>query len=300
MHEDFIEDALGGFLAQKTSFRFEILVRDDGSTDATQEILRHYANRYPGIFFLDLASVRQFPRYQAGPALREKARGRYIAMCEGDDYWTDERKLSKQVALLERDSKFVMSHHSFLEVEDGVVLDPTIKGGERNFSSGEVQRAPAMRTLTTLARNIALDRHPFESEILNADVFYRSQIGQYGGSVFAFDVLPGVYRIHPGGIWSSRSSEQRLVTSASSFFWIAWYYQRRGKKTLASHYVVKGLRRVMSSLLGLSPKEQRILLRQALKDRRRTRAGGKTTAVGLLLEKVYQRISSRLLVFRGR
>ena len=101
-HERYIESALDGMLRQRADFPFEILVHDDCSTDGTQAILRRYAQRYPGVVLPLLQTENQ---YSKGVPINEtfnfpRARGRYIALCEGDDYWTDENKLSRQIAYL--------------------------------------------------------------------------------------------------------------------------------------------------------------------------------------------------------
>ncbi len=101
--EEYIKDALEGFLMQKTTFPFEILIHDDASTDGTAEIIRQYEARYPELIKpiyqtenqhskrVAISHVFQYPR----------AKGKYIAMCEGDDYWTDPMKLQKQVDYME-------------------------------------------------------------------------------------------------------------------------------------------------------------------------------------------------------
>lgn len=107
-HESFICDALEGFLMQKTNFRFEILVHDDASTDQTANVIRKYEKKYPDIIKpiyqkenqyskgVEIQTQIQFPR----------ARGEYIAICEGDDYWTDPLKLQKQVDFLEDNPEY--------------------------------------------------------------------------------------------------------------------------------------------------------------------------------------------------
>lgn len=99
-HAHYVKQCLDSILMQKTSFRFEILVGDDASTDETQDILRDYARRYPGIFHMELREENLGPTKNAYD-LFQKAKGRYLAHCEGDDYWTDENKLQLQYELME-------------------------------------------------------------------------------------------------------------------------------------------------------------------------------------------------------
>ena len=102
--EAYIRDALDGFLKQKTKFKWELLIHDDASTDRTAEIIREYAERYPDRIFPILQTQNQYSQGLtniSGTFNFPRARGKYIAMCEGDDYWTDETKLERQVEFME-------------------------------------------------------------------------------------------------------------------------------------------------------------------------------------------------------
>lgn len=113
-HSLYINDCLDGFLIQKTSFDFEILIHDDASTDNTAQIIQEYEEKYPKLVKAIYQSENQYSK-GVRPINKfnfERAKGKYIAMCEGDDYWTDPLKLQKQVDFLEDNSDFVMSIHN--------------------------------------------------------------------------------------------------------------------------------------------------------------------------------------------
>ena len=102
-HSRYIRQTLDSFLSQKTDFPFEILVHDDCSSDGTAEILQEYARRYPGIVLPLFETENQ---YSKGVPINEtfnfpRARGKYIALCEGDDFWCDEGKLQAQADYME-------------------------------------------------------------------------------------------------------------------------------------------------------------------------------------------------------
>ncbi len=120
-HEAYIRDALEGFVMQQTDFPFEVLVHDDASTDGTADIIREYASRYPDIIRPVFQTVNQHSRGVciAREFLFPLVRGRYVAMCEGDDYWTDPLKLSKQVATLEAHPELDICAHRAVKVRDG-------------------------------------------------------------------------------------------------------------------------------------------------------------------------------------
>ena len=103
-HEQYIRSALEGFVSQKTGFAFEVLVNDDASSDGTAAIIREYAEKYPEIIRPFYQKENQFSKgigYIYENIFYPNARGKYFAFCEGDDYWTDESKLQRQVNFLE-------------------------------------------------------------------------------------------------------------------------------------------------------------------------------------------------------
>lgn len=109
-HRAYVKDALEGFLMQKTNFEFEVLIHDDASTDGTQDVIREYASKYPHI----IKPIYQIEnQYSKGISIWSKiqyprAEGKYIAICEGDDYWTDPLKLQKQIDFLEESPDYIM------------------------------------------------------------------------------------------------------------------------------------------------------------------------------------------------
>ncbi len=139
-HEKYLRNCLDGFVKQKTTFDFEVLVHDDASTDGSQQIIREYEEAYPNIIKpiyqtenqhskgVQIQYAYQFPR----------AKGKYIAFCEGDDYWTDEYKLQKQFDMMEKHPECsICSHRVQCIDEAGRPLAKTLPGIEM-----ETQVAP--------------------------------------------------------------------------------------------------------------------------------------------------------------
>ena len=102
-HEKYIRDALEGFVSQKTDFAYEVLVHDDASTDSTAKIIREYAEKYPGIIKPILQTENQYSKNVkiVKTIITPLLRGKYIAICEGDDAWIDPNKLQKQFDFME-------------------------------------------------------------------------------------------------------------------------------------------------------------------------------------------------------
>ncbi len=127
-HEKYIRQCLNGFMMQKTSFSFEVIVHDDASTDHTADIIREYEKKYPDIIKPIYQTENQFSK-KIGiwkTFMIPKSKGKYLAVCEGDDFWTDEYKLQKQVDALENNSNCKMCVCTVRDAnEDGSFLNTT-------------------------------------------------------------------------------------------------------------------------------------------------------------------------------
>lgn len=113
-HESFIRQCIEGFILQKTNFKFEVLIHDDASNDNTAAIIREYEKKYPEIL-KPLYQTENQHSLGVRPMSQfnwSRAKGKYIAMCEGDDYWSDPLKLQKQFDLMEKNSNFSGCFHN--------------------------------------------------------------------------------------------------------------------------------------------------------------------------------------------
>lgn len=212
-HRKYIQDALDGFLRQKTNFPFEIIVNDDASTDGTTEILKEYQRQYPDIVFPILHQENQYSKGYRGLAARNIfpiARGRYFAMCEGDDYWTDSLKLQKQVDFLEKHPGCSCCYHPVrLTYANGIRPDRT-EGppviGEVTFSSEVIIGGRFIRMVALMFRADVFKNIPtwiFSSP--NGDIpiqlicASKGAVGYLGGKPMA------TYRRGVEGSWSEGS-----------------------------------------------------------------------------------------------
>jgi len=209
-HEAFIKDALEGFVIQKTNFPFEIIVHDDASTDNTANIIRVYEAKYPELFINIYQTENQYSKGNGDVAkiVFSAARGKYIALCEGDDYWTDPYKLQKQVDFLEANKDFIMCFHPVNVVYEGNVSRsyPYAPANEISVTE-DIINNHFIPTLSLVFRNILPKKFPkWFHKIKSGDVALEL-ILSLNGKVYKFDQEMGVCRRHIKGI--SNNAEQQ-------------------------------------------------------------------------------------------
>lgn len=218
-HAAFIRQCLDGFIMQQTNFRFEAIVHDDASTDGTEEIVREYAQKYPDIIKPMYETENQYSK--GNGILRQKVnsqlRGKYIAICEGDDYWTDPYKLQKQVDFLESHPEYSMCSHRYLEYDQE---NSTMKDGLHPYQdiiketsydlNTYVKGAWYAQMLTVMYRRSALDLSNLYKYKMSYDVILFYQLLKKGKGCVLPDVM-AVYRLHNGGVWSGLKAERQYV-----------------------------------------------------------------------------------------
>lgn len=121
-HEPYLRQCLEGFVMQKTNFKFEAIVHDDCSTDGSAAIIKEYAEKYPDIIKPILETENQYSKGDGSlvKIMNSHMTGKYVAMCEGDDFWTDPTKLQRQVDFLESHSDYTMCFHdAYVKAEPG-------------------------------------------------------------------------------------------------------------------------------------------------------------------------------------
>lgn len=176
-HEPYIRQCLEGFIIQKTSFPFIAIVHDDASTDKTAEIIEEYALKYPDIIKPILEKENQYSKHDGSlgrilnNAIPESVK--YIAMCEGDDYWIDPNKLQKQVCFLENNPEHTLCFHNAkiiygnkeLEQHYRLIHKDTFYNIEdRDYSNVEIYENWIIPTASVV----------FKKEILNSDIYQKA------------------------------------------------------------------------------------------------------------------------------
>ena len=210
-HEKYIAQAIDSFLLQETSFPIEILLHDDASTDKTADIIRAYADKCPDLIKPIIQAENQFSQgRRPGPQINyPRAEGKYIALCEGDDYWTDSRKLQKQVDYLEANPAVFLCAHAVRQINDAGDLLSSSKfgiGEDRYVTRDELAFGQfAFPTLSVMFRNTV--QIP-KFRLLNGDTFTFAYFSNFGDAYIAGKAM-GVHRVHEHGVWSSLDAQSR-------------------------------------------------------------------------------------------
>lgn len=220
-HEKYIVDALEGFLKQKANFKYEILIHDDASTDKTADIIRQYEMKYPDIIKPIYQTENQFSKGgKIGPINRERAIGKYYALCEGDDYWNDPYKLQKQVDFLEKNPDYSACVHAALVIDAD--SKKTIRKVRPSLRNKELSIEKVIEGGGGLvSTNSIIYRRDMGS--IRPDFYYKNKysFGDYQlmillaiiGKIYYLDEVMSVYRTNVPGSWTSRNKENKKHTS---------------------------------------------------------------------------------------
>lgn len=123
-HEKYLREALEGFIMQKTNFNYEVIIHDDASTDGSVDIIQEYERKYPDIIKPIYQKENIYSKYISveDKFLVPRTSGKYIAICDGDDFWTDSDKLQKQYDFLEANPDIIATSHNVILIEDDGTL----------------------------------------------------------------------------------------------------------------------------------------------------------------------------------
>lgn len=221
-HAPYLKEAIEGVLMQKTNFEFELIICNDASPDNSSEIIKALAEKYPNIirYFYHEKNIG-FEENQRFAF--EKCRGKYVAYCEGDDYWTDENKLQFQFDFLEQNPDYVMTTartKAYLQntcetKDDG--KDSMFRGQPFvDYTQESFFRERPTQTLTYLIRKDAIDLKWIDIYPDYRDLYYFYHALEFGKGR-AFNKIVGVYRLHDGGVFSALDIEKQLNTSINLF-----------------------------------------------------------------------------------
>jgi len=210
-HEKYIAEAIEGALLQQCSYSIEIVIGDDCSKDETTAICKKFAEKYPGKIklLLNEHNIGMMPNFIKTFGA---CTGKYIAMCEGDDYWTDPLKLQKQVGFLEANPDYAICFHRVKEWFNGELHESKLNTSatEETLSINNLASGNFMHTPSVVFRNHLFTDFPgwFSKSFLGDYVLH--MLNAQRGLIKYFPETMAVYRYHQGGTWSSIKAAERL------------------------------------------------------------------------------------------
>lgn len=249
-HAPYIRECLDGFLMQQCDFDFEILIHDDASTDGTQEIIKKYQLKYPEIIKPIFQTENQWSKGVRGINFRfnfPRAKGKYIALCEGDDYWTDPQKLQKQVDFLEKNEDFSFCfHRTSVLYKDKLVSSAPFNWRTVFTIEDLIINLPIpKRALSMMFRKKAIpDPFPFSwmrPGQINLD-FTLQILAARNGKIKYLKKDMGVYRVHSGGVWSSEDAIKKIDSSIENLYFLEGRFENQQKWKSCFN---KGVQRLM-------------------------------------------------------
>lgn len=225
--KNYIKQCLDGILMQKTNFKFEVLIHDDCSTDGTTEIIKEYEQKYPDIIKpiyenenqfskgISISKVYNFPRVKS----------KYVTICEGDDYWTDQYKLQKQVDFMEQNPDYTICFHNVkrlfekLPIPEDIFPAQVVQSSVFDFSFNSLLECNFIPTNSVMYRWDSVENvvDKFPNSLLPGDWYLHLLFAKQGKIHFIEDVM-SVYRINGGGIWGAVPQEIRLLRFSLKIF----------------------------------------------------------------------------------
>lgn len=245
-HAPFLRDYFEGVIAQQTNFPFIAVVHDDCSTDGSTDIIREYAEKYPQIIKPIYEEINCYQNNlwdQVIVKMREAYKGaKYIAFCEGDDYWTDPLKLQKQVDILELHPEYAFCCHRYKilhESDHSVSSDYAqafFKEGEDLVVTPELQSRTWLTKVLTMVIRVDLyiqafdeARRKYGNECLDTCIFY--ELLKLGNGI-ALNQFMGMYRQQNNGIWSQLDQTQK---AKSNYLVFQTLYERNKDDKYVQH-----------------------------------------------------------------
>jgi glycosyltransferase involved in cell wall biosynthesis len=208
-HEKYIAQAIEGIVNQKSDFKFKLFIGEDCSTDATKKICLKYKKAFPDIVEVrsgDKNSIIINTKWAYSSCFNSGAK--YIAMCEGDDYWTDPYKLQKQADFLEKNPNIAGCFHDAIVVDEDnkVIKDNYYAPSKEVFNQRDcLVWGGASATCSVFFRSLVLNDMPEWFARAMCDYTLDLLISEYGDIAHIKGSM-GAYRIHKGGAWQGTDS----------------------------------------------------------------------------------------------
>lgn len=245
-HEKYIKDALEGFLMQRTDFKVKVFIYDDASNDGTDDILQQYAKKFPEFFDIYISPKNTYDLQNRQDLLQKLCakhiEGKYVALCDGDDYWIDPQKLQVEVDFLESHPDVTMVAHAseWLNCEDMTKKEYRLYEKDKYLTPEDVivQRNG---NLSTASLVMVRDAFIWGDEYPKCDVgdipLQLSALSK--GKIFYFNRIMSVYRYMCEGSWSKSFFEQLSNQLFHNMTMVTFYIMYDKYTNYKFHYYLK-------------------------------------------------------------
>lgn len=257
-HKNYIREAFESFLSQNVKFRLQVFVYDDASTDGTSEIVKEYAEKYPEIFDVYISPINTYKLPERNKLMddleRKYIKGKYVAFCEGDDYWIDDNKLQLQVDFLEKNPECSMTAHGAI-IDDyniGEKYKKEVYHGNRYLLPQEIIMQPNGNLPTA---SLVMRREAFfkDKDFPNCDVGdISSQLfALCKGKIYYFDCIMSVYRHMHEGSWTNNYNKNLLMSATHNINFVVFLskYNEFTKKVYHEYIYIK-MKKCCNAVIG--------------------------------------------------
>lgn len=240
-HEKYIEQAIESVLMQVVNFDYEIVIGDDFSTDKTRAILINYNNKYKNRIRLLLKEYKLGIMENYIQTFKA-CRGKYIAILEGDDYWTSKYKLQSQVDLLDSNNDFTVCFHPVIKFHQHTGETSILNPAQINEVStiDNLVLENYIPTCSVMYRNFIIKDFPEWFKKLSFGDWTTSILHAQKGKIGKINKIMGVYRIHQGGVWSMQNEINKIMATVEAYTCINTYlnyeYDNTIRKGISSCY----------------------------------------------------------------
>jgi glycosyltransferase involved in cell wall biosynthesis len=244
--KQFITQAVESFLMQQTNFQFEIVIGDDCSTDGTSKVLKSFIEKYPAKIKV-ISAKKNVGAHKNMIDTVKACKGKYLALCDGDDYWTDPHKLQKQVDFLEQNPEYIICCHytRVIDTEGNTkYVDSNPLPLVYSYHDLLIGKQEETKTATVVYHNIPevhqLFQKPWYFDCFAADKLLKLYATfNTGRKIYVMPEVMSCYRNHVGGLWSMIKYEARMENMISDFNLIIKQFSYRGiqKKRLLLLYI---------------------------------------------------------------
>lgn len=227
-HEKYISQAIDGFLMQKTNFPFEVVIGEDCSVDATLSIIKDYQAAHPNLFKV-VAHEKNIGAAENFKKIYESIESKYIAFCEGDDFWTSPHKLQKQIDFLENNPEYSICCHkseNYIQGSNTVSSYFPASESEKDLTIYDLFQANIANTCTFVYRNHNIKIPTFFENLSLGDWPLHILHAEHGKIKYLPDNMAR-YRIHSNGAWSGSLLFERLEHTNTMLKTMDLYFNKK-------------------------------------------------------------------------